>query len=196
MTLRRTTVLVLAIELAGIALALPACEEPPDPRRTNFEVKRDNVHAKYDPKTGRLKKIDADIDKNGKFETFSYWDGTRLDRIEIDKDEDGKIDRWEHYGEDNRMSRVGSSSKDDEVEDTWAYPDDRGFLARVETDTDRDGAIDKREIFVQREGVADSRILSIVELEIDQSGGPGLRMHYNADGSFAKSEVLRGPTRR
>jgi len=172
-------------------LAVSACSPPPDPRRTNFEIKTKDLYAKYDSKTGRLKKIDIDADKNGKMDTFSYWDGTRLDRIEIDRDEDGRIDRWEHYDEKNKLTRIGSSNKDDQVEDTWSYPDAQGFLMRVESDLDRDGVLDKRETFEPRPGVPDGRALVMVELDFDPAGRPGLRMHYNPDGSFLKSEVLR-----
>lgn len=168
-----------------------ACKEPPDPRRTNFEIRAKEGVAKYDPKSGKLQRIDIDQNKNGRIETFSYWDGARVQRIEIDKDEDGKIDRWEHYDAQNKLERVGTSTKDDEVEDSWTYPDEKGFLARVETDTDRDGVIDKRELFVPRPGTPDGRVLSIVELDIDKSGTPGRRLYYRADGSFEKSEVLR-----
>jgi hypothetical protein len=172
-------------------LVLSACSTPPDPRRTNFEVRKDNVYAKYDPKSGRLQKIDVDQNKNGRMDTFSYWDGTRIHRIEIDKDEDGKIDSWEHYSDNNKLERVGSSTKDDEVEDAWTYPDDKGFLGRVETDTDRDGVIDKREIFVARPESPEGRYLSVVELEIDKTGQPARRLYYGPGGTFKKSEVLR-----
>jgi hypothetical protein len=178
--------------LVGIALSLfSGCSEPPDPRRTNFEIRGAEAVAKYDPKTGRLQRIDGDTDKNGRFESFSYWDATRLIRVEIDRDEDGKIDRWEHYDEHKKMIRVGSSSRDDAIEDTWAYPDASGFLARVETDADRDGVIDKREFFAQKPGSATDRVLTSVELEFDKAGNPGRRLHYRTDGSFEKSEILR-----
>jgi hypothetical protein len=177
--------------MAIVALAtIAACSPPPDPRRTNFEVVTKDVRAKYDPNSGKLRRIDVDQDKNGRMETFSYWDGTRLVLIEIDKDENGKIDRWEHHSAQNKLERVGSSSRGDGVEDTWAYPDERGFLARVETDTDRDGAVDKREIFVPRPGTPDGRVLAIVELDLDRSGKPAQRLFYRPDGSFEKSEVL------
>lgn len=171
-------------------LVLSACSQPPDPRRTNFEVRGKDAVAKFDPKTGRLKRVDIDQDKNGRMDSFSYWDATRLIRIELDRDEDGKIDRWEHYS-GQKLDRVGASTRDDEVEDSWTYPDERGFLARVETDTDRDGAIDKREIFVPRPEAPDGRVLSVVELEIDKTGAPGRRLYYRPDGSFEKSQVLR-----
>ena len=167
------------------------CTEPPDPRRTNFEIRGKEGVAKYDPKTGRLKRIDADANKNGRIETFSYWDATRIIRIEIDHDEDGKIDRWEHYDDTNRLTRIGSSSGDDQVEDTWAYPDSHGFLAKVETDGDRDGAIDKREIYRQNPSAPKGRVLSVVELGLDRAGNPSRRLYYRPDGSFDRSETLR-----
>jgi hypothetical protein len=172
-------------------LWLSACSAPPDPRRTNFEIVGKEARAKYDPKTGKLQRIDVDQNKNGRIETFSYWDGARVHRIEIDKDEDGKIDRWEHYNDQNKLVRLGASTKDDQVEDSWTYPDDKGFLARVETDTDRDGLIDKREIFAERPDVPDGRVLAVVELGIDRSGVPERRLYYRPDGSFEKSELLR-----
>jgi hypothetical protein len=180
-------IVVIVAQLSAMA----ACNAPPDPRRTNFEIRGKEGVAKYDPKTGRLQKIDVDQNKNGRMETFSYWDATRLIRIETDKDEDGKIDRWEHYDANRTLERVGSSTKDDEVEDSWTYPDERGFLARVETDTDRDGVIDKREIFVPRAEAPDGRVLSVVELGIDKAGAPARRLYYGPDGGFLKSEVLR-----
>jgi hypothetical protein len=177
--------------MAVALIAGVGCSEPPDPRRTNFEVRGESGVAKYDPKTGRLTRIDGDTNKDGRIETFSYWDATRIIRIEIDRDEDGKIDRWEHYDDKNKLTRVGSSSKDDGVEDTWTYPDGSGFLAKVETDLDRDGTIDKREIYVQTPATPAGRVLSIVELGLDQAGNPSRRLHYRPDGSFDRSETIR-----
>lgn len=167
------------------------CAPAPDPRRTNFEIRGKDGIAKYDPKSGRLSRIDIDHDKDGRIETFSYWDGSRILRIEIDADNDGRIERWEHYDEANRLERVGSSSNDDGIEDTWTYPGDRGQLTRVETDTDRDGAIDKRVVFAANPASTDARVVSVVDLEIDASGSVGRRLHYAPDGTFLRAEVLR-----
>lgn len=172
------------------AMLCCTCAEPPDPRRTNFEVRGKDGIAKYDPKTGRLSRLDIDQNKDGRIETFSYWDGARVLRIEIDSDGDGRIDRWEHYGEGNRLERVGSSRLDDGTEDTWTYPDAAGSLARVDTDTDRDGVVDKRETFSLVPGSHIS-VLSAVDLAVDASGQPRRRLHYSSDGSLVKSEVLR-----
>lgn len=185
---RRFSPLLAAATLSYVCAL--ACTTPPDPRRTNFEVRGEGGVARYDPKTGRLSRIDIDHNKDGNLETFSYWDGARVLRIEIDGDGDRRIDRWEHYDSSNHLTKVGSSRRDDGVEDTWSYPDHDGRLLRVETDTDRDGAIDKRETFVAG-GSADARVLSTVDLEIDRSGAPGRRLHYSTDGTFQRAEALR-----
>ena len=176
--------------LAGCALGLTvACSEPPDPRRTNFEITGKEGVARYDRKTGRLSRIDIDRNKDGRIETFSYWDAARVIRIEIDSDHDGRIERWEHYDEHNVLTRVGSSRIDDGIEDTWAYPDSKGELDRVETDANRDGVIDKRESFTA--GGTAARVLSAVELDLDESGKPGRRIVYAPDGTLRRVEVLR-----
>ena len=181
----RRTGASLAACVLGVSIA---CSEPPDPRRTNFEIIGKEGVAKYDPKTGRLLRIDIDQDKDGRIETFSYWDAARVLRIEIDSDNDGRIDRWEHYDAHNILTRVGSSHHDDGIEDTWAYPDRTGALERVDSDADRDGVVDKRETFTAS-GPA-SRVLSVVELDLDQSGQAGRRLVYGPDGTFRRVEVL------
>lgn len=168
-----------------------SCNRAPDPRFTNFEIRGKDGIAKYDPKTGRLQRLDIDHNKDGKLETFSYWDGPRVLRIEIDSDGDGRINRWEHYGDGNQLARVGSSRTDDGIEDTWTYPDGDGNLAKVEIDTDRDGVIDKREIFARGSDTRAPRVLSVVDLEIDRAGRPRLRLHYSPNGSFERMEVTR-----
>lgn len=176
---------------AAIALTFGACKAPPDIRRTNFQIRGKEGVATYDPKTGRLQKLDFDQNKNGRMDSFSYMDGTRTIRIEMDGDEDGKIDRWEHYDENNKIERVGSSSRDDEVQDTFAYPDAGGFLARVDFDTDRDGNVDKREFYVTKPGSPNLRVLQSMEYDFDKAGQPGRRLYYGPEGNFEKSEVLR-----
>lgn len=167
------------------------CSAPPDPRRTNFEVQREGVYAKYDPNTGRMTRLDVDTNNNGKIDAFSYRDGPVLLRIELDQDEDGKIDRWEHYGAGNKMTHIGTSSKGDQVEDTWTYADADGLMARVESDTNRDGVVDKREIYASSSTDPKGRVLQVVELDVDVAGNPGRRLHYRPDGSFERVEVLR-----
>ena len=72
-------------------------------------------------------------------------DGARVVRIEIDKDEDGKIDRWEYYGADQKLEKVGISRASDGKEDAWSYPGAAGAIARIEISTRRDGKVDRVE---------------------------------------------------
>lgn len=181
--------------LLAVAAIFAGCNAPPDPRRTNFKVDATvdgmALTAKYDDKTGRLRRIDVDQNKNGRIETFGYWDGNRLLKIEIDLDENGVIERWEHYGEGNRLERVGTSSKGDGVEDTWSYPDAEGLVLKEEFDTDRDGRVDKRDTYAAPPGAPGQRVLSIVELNLDKDGHPERRLHYRPDGQFDRVERLR-----
>ena len=55
-------------------------------------------------------------------------DGATVLRIEIDKDADGRIDRWEYYGPGKVLERVGVSRAGNGVEDTWQYFDSSGDL--------------------------------------------------------------------
>jgi hypothetical protein len=180
----------LTLIACAAALAASACK-PPDPRRTNFEIRGQEGVAKYNPKTGKLEKLEFDRNKNGKMDSVSYMDGTRFVRIELDQDEDGKLDRWEYFDAANKLERIATSSRDDEVQDTWAYPDATGFLARVETDADRDGVVEKREFFVPRPGKSAERVLSMVEFGLDKDGRAAQRLHYRPDGQFERAERLR-----
>jgi hypothetical protein len=166
------------------------CDTPPDPRRTNFRVERDNVAAQYDDKTGRLKRLELDSNKDGKYDTWTYTEGTRIERIEIDRDHDGIVDRWEYYA-DNKLARVGSSTRGDGVVDEWAYADEHGVLQRIETDTDRDGQIDKWQIFAPPAKPGGPATLAMVEMDTEKRGTPTQRLVYRADGSLERSERVR-----
>src|ERR1700675_3799091 len=67
---------------------------------------RKNIEPLYDQQTGRLKQLNYDSKNSGKFDTVSYMDGARVLRIEIDTDGDGKVDRWEYYGADQKLAKV------------------------------------------------------------------------------------------
>jgi hypothetical protein len=172
-------------------LTTAGCEAPPDPRRTNFEVRKDNVYAKYDPKSGRLVKIDVDTNKNGRMDAFSVWDGSRLLRIEVDQNEDGTTDKWEHYDEANRILKLGSSLRGDGVEDAWDYPDADQLLRQTEMDTDRDGVIESRYVYTAPPGEPGRRVLIEAQLNIDDTGKPGQIVYYRPDGTTIKTEMFR-----
>jgi hypothetical protein len=111
----------------------------------------------YDPQTGKLRLLKYDSDGNGKVDTVSYMDGSRVVRIEIDKDEDGKVDRWEYYGPDQKLEKVGISRSGDGKEDAWSYADAAGTVTRLEISTQRDGKVTRIEHYQQTKLVRGGR---------------------------------------
>jgi hypothetical protein len=103
--------------------------------------------AAYDPETGRLRSLTFDANKNGTIESTSYMDGTRIIRIELDLDENGKIDRWDFYKPDRTLEKVGFSRLNDGVMDAQAFYEPEGVLARMEISARRDGRFDRTEFY-------------------------------------------------
>jgi antitoxin component YwqK of YwqJK toxin-antitoxin module len=160
----------------------------------------ERIKGYYDRWSGKLKRLEYDSNKNGKPDMFSYMDGTRVIRVEIDQNEDGRIDRWEYYGQDGKLEKVGTSRADNGKPDTWTYPDARGQVARrelssqpdgkvtrtefyehgalvrAEEDTNGDGAVDKWEWY-QNGG------LYMLAFDSRHRGSPDRRIVYEADGS-------------
>ena len=126
-------VLVLAVSLC----ISKACTEP---------VFNDRLEAKYDER-GLLSQLTVNGAIDGKPNVFSYMNGTRFVRIEIDSDEDGKIDRWEYYGPDQKVSRVGFSRSNDGIADVWATRGDDGALSKLEVSTKHDGKVNRTEFY-------------------------------------------------
>jgi hypothetical protein len=163
------------------------------------------LDAVYDAQTGRLKQLKYDSNRNGKVDTVSFMDGVKVLRIEIDNDEDGRVDRWEYYTADQKLERVGFSRSNDGIEDAWSYAGSDGNVVRIdvstrrdgrvtrveryegeqqssaEEDTDGDGQMDKWETF-------DAGRLVSIAFDSAHKGRPDRRLVYNADGSV-KVEV-------
>jgi hypothetical protein len=125
-----------------LGLGLPGCGATPQEQR---------VQATYDDKTGKLSQLTVDGTKDGKPNIVSYMDGTKFVRIEIDADEDGHVERWEYYGADQRLEKVGFSRSNDGIPDSWAFQGTDGSIARVEVSTKRDGKVDRTEFYVNGE---------------------------------------------
>ena len=116
-----------------------SCAEPRTPQPDAA------VQAVYDPATGRLQQLRLDTDKNGAVDTVSFMDGTRLIRIEVEKDEDGRVERWEYYGPERRLEKVGFSRANDGKEDAWSFSGVDGSVVRVDISTERDGRVTRTE---------------------------------------------------
>jgi hypothetical protein len=134
---------------------------------------RRNIEPVYDEKTGRLQLLKYDANGNGRTDTLSYMDGARVLRIEIDRDEDGRTERWEYYGPDQKLERVGFSRAGDGVEDAWSYAGPDGSILRIDVSTRRDGRVSRTERYVNE---------TMVGAEEDTNG----------DGAFDKWETFDG----
>lgn len=147
-----------------------------------------NVVPQYNRDTGRLAYIDVDRDKDGKFEARAYMEGTRIQRVEIDENADGKVERWEYYGpgatpgsNDTVIIKAEEASPSTGKVCRWEYYE-KGQIVRVDEDVDEDGRIDKWEQY--RAG----RVAS-VELDRSGSGKPEQRLVYQPDGSVTSQTI-------
>jgi hypothetical protein len=190
----KSTVSALAVPLVVMcALVHGACDD-------REAEARKRMTAEYDKSTGRLTLLKYDSNGNGVVDTWSYMDGARVVRIEIDKDEDGKIDRWEYYGPDQKLLKVGESRMNDGKPDAWTYTRPDGSIDRVELSTRRDGKVTRVERYQQNalvaaeeDGDGDGRTdrwetydgprLASVAFDTHHRGAPDRRLTYGADGS-------------
>jgi hypothetical protein len=151
----------------------------------------------YNEQSRELERIDYDYDSNGVADVRTFMQAGKPVRLEGDADGDGKTDRWEYYDAHGRVTRLGASSRQDGIEDTWIIGtgrdtrmdlslardgtiDRREFyrdnvLLRAEADTDRDGRLDRWEEY-------DNGRLAMVAVDERQSGRATRRLVYPADG--------------
>ncbi len=120
------------------ALILSSCASPRDDSA---------IVPVYDKESGRLQRLDYDSDKDGTPDTVSFMDGQKVIRIEIDKDQDGRVERWEYYSQDQKLVRVGISRLNDGIVDAWSYNGPDGSLAQVDLSGNRDGRITRKEFY-------------------------------------------------
>jgi hypothetical protein len=174
----------LCIVLA-FAMSLVACD-------------RDRVLPIYD-EAGTLRRLDYDTDHDGRTDMRAYLANGRTVRIEADGNRDGVIDRWEYYGGDGQLKRLGTSSEADGTEDMWVVQTgqqmrvdistarngvadrhefhENGALARTEQDTNGDGRLDQWQQF------ANGRLREVLIDTSLSSGQPDRRLVYGPDGA-------------
>ena len=156
------------------------------------------VEAKYNEKTGKLAELTMNAKKDGKPDVFSYMDGSKFVRIEIDNDENGSIDRWEYYGADQKLEKVGVSGANDGIVDSWLFAGADGLPAKVEISTKRDGRTNRTEFFfkgdrtrAEEDTDADGRVdkwetyeggsLAVVSFDMTKSGKPTVTIDYRKE---------------
>lgn len=183
--------------LIAFSFAFAACSGPPDSRR---------AVPSYDVFTGRLVQLSADQDGDREVDQWTYLDGNRPLRGEADTDGDGRVDRWEYFDANARLLRVGTSSRNDGVEDSWAYVQALDGESRVDRSRNRDRSVDRREFFkgdvmtrAEEDTNLDGRIDRwdryeggvLRDASFDTSfavGRPDRRLVYDAQGKFVAVE--------
>ena len=165
------------------------------------------IEPSYDPYTGRLIQLSADQDGDGRIDQWTYLDGTRPLRGEKDADADGRIDRWEYFDAQAALVTVGTSSRNDGIEDTWTWVARANGEGRVDLSTRRDRHIDRREYYLdttlaraELDTNADGRIdrwdryenTVLREVQFDTSftaARADRRLLYDAQGRFTGAEA-------
>ena len=115
-----------------------ACLAEPSARR---------VVPNYDDFTSGLIALAADQNGDGRLDQWTYLDDNHPVRGEADLDADGRIDRWEYFGAQSELLNVGTSSRNDGVEDTWTWVTPMNGEGRVDISGKRDRQVDRREFF-------------------------------------------------
>jgi antitoxin component YwqK of YwqJK toxin-antitoxin module len=171
----------------------------------NASANTSYIQAKYD-KDGRLVQLSYDRNKNGHIDTVAFLEGTRFLRIEIDSDENGSVDRWEYYGADQKLEKVGSSKANDGRPDTWAYQDAQGAVVKIEVSTHRDGIVNRTEYYdngqlarVEEDSDGDGKLdrwesyadgnLRTVAFDTGGRDKPDRRLVYRADGALERLDL-------
>ncbi len=189
----------LCLFFAALA-AVAACADPEKER-----IKATTIPT-YDPATGKLTRLTADLDKNGTIDTYTYMDGTRVLRSEIDADEDGLIEKWEFHGDDGKVTHVAISREKNGKPDTWMYPGPDGTLARAEISSEQDEKkLDRWEWYeaeqivrAEEDASGDGKVdkwetyrtgaLATVALDEDYDGSPDRRLTYGEGGRLLSIE--------
>ena len=174
--------------LLVVAVGAAACGSPAPTARSGATT------PVYSKETGRLEKIESDRDGDGKIDTRAYMDGVRLKSIEIDRNADGKPDRWEYYVPVAPGTTAANS------------PDGRNVIDHADEASGSDGHVTRREFYtngliarVEEDTDADGRIdkweyytagvLARVDLDLTGRGTPDRRLVYGASGNLDHVEA-------
>ena len=126
-----------AVVFAASAL-LSSCAESPE---------KHDIEGAYDDRTGQLRRLTITRQFDGKPNITGDIHESKFVKIEVDVNEDGKIDRWEYYDAEEKLSRVGVSRANDGIEDAWVFRADNGAIARIEVSTKRNGKANRTEFY-------------------------------------------------
>jgi hypothetical protein len=145
----------------------------------------------YDPKTGHLTELTADRDGKGTPDLRAQMDGAHFKSVAIDRNGDGKPDRWEYYKPVSGGGPGGEARSELVRADEANGPDGRitrrefyenGVIQRVEEDTNDDGRVDSWAYY-------QNGALVRLDLDLTGRGTPDRRLVYRPDGSLDHIEV-------
>ncbi|MEO5761715.1 MAG: hypothetical protein ABIR28_05315 [Vicinamibacteria bacterium] len=208
--------------IAGISLATMACglgSEPPAPDLPPWRLVKDakGVEMRLTEKPpytylygldGILRELKFDSNGDQKPDVFAFFSGrTTPDRLEIDENRDGKIDRWEEYNPEGQMMRYATSAKGGIAERFIEINPVTKSTLRVETDADHDGKRERLEIFVagklsraeidangdgkrERVEIWTAGYLEAEEIDRDGDGRADIRIVRSKGGAVIKVERL------
>jgi hypothetical protein len=166
------------VSAAGILLAgafLTSCSRDPQ-----AVLAAKGIAPIYNPQTGRLEQLLSDRDGDGRKETRAFMDGTTIKYIEIDRNLDGKADRWEYYVSNVIDHAEESNGPGQTITRREFFIG--GVIRRVVDDVDVDGRPDKWEHY-------DSGTLTRVDLDLVGKGYPSQRLTYSPDGNLILMET-------
>lgn len=128
------------------------------------------VQPTYDKTTGKLTQLSYDSDHDGRPDTWTDMDGTRPLRTRIDRNGDGKIDRWEEYDATGALVKVGISTKNDGRADAWIVSGGDASIERVEiSSTGDEHKIDRWEYYARSNADPDGKG-ALIRVEQDTKG--------------------------
>lgn len=131
-------------KLWSVALAMTAAVTSTGCIRTNT-TSTPAPRPMYDQRSRQLVRLDWDANGDGRIDQRTYFSGGVAVRSEIDSDADDRVDRWEYVDTAARITRVGTSSANDGIEDTWTWSADASGDVRIDRAQYRDGVVDRRE---------------------------------------------------
>ena len=123
-------------------------------------------------------------------------DGTRPLRARIDRNEDGKLDRWEYYDEKGQLTKVGFSRSDDGKPDAWAFAGPDGKVVRIEISSAKDEKkIDRWEQY-EPKGAGPEGVGALLEASEDTNGDGKPDKWETYDAGDSEDRVVRRRSRR
>lgn len=206
-------VLALGASACGMGSTPPAPDLPPwklvkDTSGVEMRLLEKGPYTYLYGLDGTLRQMKLDSNGDRKADVFAYFSGRNTpDRLEIDENRDGTIDRWEEYNAEGVMLRYATSRKGGRPERFVEVDPVTRATIQVETDADHDGRRERLELFVsgrlsraeidtdgdgKRDRVQDwgPGYLASEEIDRDGDGRPDIRITHTKAGAISKVERL------